>query len=112
MRFYLAMGLISLVIAGCASSSGNNVSSGGWLLMAPPLTSAGNPNTSAPMSKWQTVGNYADPTDCKSSMASQQMGAQARYGPIQQSQGTPGQNDAVMILNAQCVASDDPRLVK
>jgi hypothetical protein len=71
MRFYLVTGLILLVIAGCASSTGNNDSSGGWLLIAPPLTAAGNPNTGAPMSKWQTVGNYADPTDCKSSMASQ-----------------------------------------
>jgi hypothetical protein len=112
MRFYLATGLISLIIAGCSSSSANNVSTGPWLLLAPPLSSSGNPGTSAPLSNWQIVGNYAHSTDCKSSMASQQMGAQAWYGPIRQSQGTPGQNNAVMILNAQCVASDDPGLAK
>lgn len=79
--------------------------------MVPPLTSGGNADTSAPLSKWQNVGNFGYHTDCNSSMQSQQMNVQARYGPITNAQ-TPGQADAVKILSGQCVSIGDPRLAK
>lgn len=36
-------------------------SSGAWLLMVPPLTSAGNADTDGPMSRWQSIGNFLQP---------------------------------------------------
>src|SRR5208283_4715905 len=89
MKFRDASAIGLLVIAGCASTA-NTGSSGAWLLMVPPLTSGGDADTGAPLSKWQNIGNFGYQTDCNSSMATQQMGVQAHYGPITTAQ-TPGQ---------------------
>jgi hypothetical protein len=71
-RFRHAAALSLLVVAGCASSTGNTGSSGEWLLMVPPLTSGGNADTSAPLSRWQNIGNFANETDSKNKMTAQQ----------------------------------------
>src|ERR1700737_4594174 len=83
-----AAALILVVVAGCASSTGINGSSGEWLLMVPPLTSGGDADTSEPLSKWQNVGNFANQADCKNSMTTQQFAVHRYYGPIGNAQNS------------------------
>jgi hypothetical protein len=96
------------VVAGCALT-GNTGSSGGWLLVVPPLTSVGNADTDGPLSKWQTIGNFSSQADCNSWMTRRQFAARAQFGPI-----TSGHDyyeaEAVKILNGRCVSTDEPRL--
>jgi hypothetical protein len=100
--------LALLVLAGCASA-GNPNSSGGRLLIVPPLTSAGNAETDAPLSKWQSIGNFSSLIDCNNWMTRQQFAARARFGPITNAHDYY-ESDAVKILNAQCVSPVDPKL--
>src|SRR6202035_466854 len=97
-----------LALAGCGSI-GNTGSSGGWLLMVPSLTSAGNADTDGPMSKWQSIGNFFSLTDCNSWMTRQQFAARAQFGPITNAHDYR-EAEAVKILNGQCVSTDDPHL--
>jgi hypothetical protein len=105
-RYTAVMGL--LVFAGCAST-GSNGSSGGWNLLVPPITSAGNPALNEPLPRWQLVDKFSNPTDCQSYMARVQFGMHARFGPITQAH-TPDEVQAVQILDGQCVSLNDPRL--
>jgi hypothetical protein len=100
--------LALLVLAGCASAE-SPTSSGGRLLFVPPLTSAGNADTDAPLSKWQSIGNFSSLIDCNNWMARQQFDARARFGPITNAHDYY-ESEAVKILNAQCVSPVDPRL--
>jgi hypothetical protein len=97
-----------LLLAGCASA-GTSGSSGGWNLLVPPITSAGNPALSEPLPKWQIVDNFSDLTDCQSYLSRLQFGVHGQYGPIANAQ-TPNQAQAVQLLNGQCVSITDPRL--
>jgi hypothetical protein len=106
-----AAALTLLVVAGCASSTGITGSPGEWLLMVPPLTSGGDADTSKPLSEWRNVGNFANETDCKSSMTTQQFAVHRYYGPIGNAQNSY-EADAVRTLHAQCVSKEDPRLAK
>jgi hypothetical protein len=108
MKLRRAAALCLLVIAGCAPIA-NTVSTGGWLLLVPPLTTSGNADTGQPLSKWQSVGNFGSQIDCNTSMTNQQFTAHGQFGPITNAQ-TPYQAQAVRILNGQCVSIDDPRL--
>jgi hypothetical protein len=79
--------------------------------VVPPLTSDGNADTSEPLSKWQNIGHFANETDCKNSMTAQQFAVHRYYGPIGNAQNSY-EADAVKILNAQCISTEDPRLAK
>ena len=103
-----ATALTLFVLAGCATT-GNPNSSGGWLLLLPPLTSAGNADRDAPLSKWQSIGDFSSPTDCNTYMTRQQFAARAQFGPITNAHDYY-ESEAVKILNAQCVSTVDPRL--
>jgi hypothetical protein len=103
-----AAALALLALAGCASA-GNPDSSGKRLLLLPPLTSAGNADTDAPMSEWQSIGNFSSLIDCNNWMAKQQFAARAQFGPITNAHDYY-EAEAVKILNAQCVSTNDPRL--
>jgi hypothetical protein len=103
-----AAALALLVLAGCASI-GNPDSSPARLLILPPLTPAGNADTDAPLSKWQSIGNFSSLIDCNNWMTRQQFAARARFGPITNAHDYY-EADAVKILNAQCVSTVDPRL--
>jgi hypothetical protein len=106
LRHAAALGLLAL--AGCASA-GNPDSSGKRFLLLPPLTSAGNADTDAPMSKWQSISNFSSPIDCNNWMTRQQFAARAQFGPITNAHDYY-EAEAVKILNAQCVSTNDPRL--
>jgi hypothetical protein len=97
-----------LVLAGCAST-GNPDASPARLLILPPLTSAGNADTVAPLYKWQSIGNFSSLIDCNNWMERQQFAARAHFGPITNAHDYY-EADAVKILNAQCVSTSDPRL--
>jgi hypothetical protein len=100
--------LALLVLAGCASAE-SPTSSGGCLLIVPPLTSAGNADTDAPLFKWQSIGNFSSLIDCNNWMARQQFAARAHFGPITNAHDYY-ESEAVKILNGQCVSPVDPRL--
>jgi hypothetical protein len=97
-----------LALTGCASA-GNPESSRARLLILPPLTPAGNADTDAPMSKWQSIGNFSSLIDCNNWMTRQQFAARAQFGPITNAHDYY-EAEAVKILNAQCVSTSDPRL--
>jgi hypothetical protein len=105
-RHATALGLF--VIAACSMAQ-NTGSSAGWLLIVPPLTTAGDADIAAPLSQWQILGEFARQIDCSTSMAEQQFGAHRRFGPIGNAQ-TYYETLAVRILNGQCVSSAATRL--
>ena len=72
----------------------------GWYLMTPPAQPNGRFDTSAPISKWRIEAGFASSDDCKKTVAT--LGSKAAQ------EGRPG--DVEAIKNAQCVATDDPRL--
>jgi hypothetical protein len=77
--------------------------------MVPPLTSAGDADRDAPVSKWQIIGNFTRQIDCSSSLTRQQFDAHRWFGPIGNAQSFDD-SFAVRILNGQCVFFDDARL--
>ncbi len=83
--------------------------SGGWLMLVPPMTPSGYADTGQPLTKWQSVGNYGSQSACNSSLTNQQFTVHGWYGPITNAQ-TPYQTQAVQTLNGQCVSASDPRL--
>ena len=104
----LSRGFLPALIfaAGCASTNG---ASGGWLLLVPQINQAGYAATELPLSKWQTVGNFASQIDCTTSMQTQQSFAMGQAGPITNAQNY-NQDQALQILNGKCVSIDDPGL--
>ena len=103
--FYITL---SLILAACAANQSNGAA-GGWLLLVPQINQAGYAATDLPLSKWQTVGNFAGQTDCISSMQNQQGFALGQAGPITNAQNY-NQDQALQILKGKCVSVDDPGL--
>ncbi len=101
LRSTLALAL--LVAAGCAGQTAGT--SGDWLMIVPPLDANGDADTSQPLAKWLSVGNFTHQVDCTTMLASQQQGIHAQLGPITRAQ-TPFQATAVRLLNGQCILKD------
>jgi hypothetical protein len=109
LAIFLAVVLVVILAAltGCAEDE----SRPGWLLMFPPLTAKGYPNTSAPYLRWQTVGTYPSQTDCNSAIDRGRFAAAAQFGQIERGENYE-EGQAVQIRNAQCIATEDPRLTE
>ncbi len=104
MIFRRSVLLTAIILAGCALASSN-----GYRLLVPPLNQAGYAAAEQPLSKWQSYGSFGSQIDCTNAMQTQQNGALAWYGKITQATNY-NQTQAVEILSAQCVSTDDPRL--
>src|SRR5260221_13093620 len=100
-RNVIALGL--LLLAGCASTAGENAS-GGWLLMVPPLTADGHPSTDLPLSKWGKVGAFASQVDCTTKLQNQQFYALQQVAQITQVFNNY-QQYRVQVLAGRCVST-------
>jgi hypothetical protein len=58
--------------------------------MLPPLSADGYADKSAPFSKWQTYGTYAERADCNAQIASFQFAVNAQVGQISHADDTVG----------------------
>ena len=105
MRLPRAAALALVALTGCAQ-----VQTGpGWLLMLPPLSADGYADKTAPFSKWQTYGTYAGRADCNAQISTFQFAVNAQVGQISHA-ATPSEAEAVQMMSAECIASDDPLL--
>ena len=102
-RNVVVLGL--LLIAGCASTTGENAS-GEWLLIVPPLTADGHPATDLPLSKWGKVGTFASQIDCTTSLQDQQFVALQQVGQITEADNYY-QQYPVQVLAGRCVSMSD-----
>jgi hypothetical protein len=74
----------------------------GWCLIMPPLSQDRQTvETKAPISKWDTIGNYQTAAGCKEELAklTAVIAGNLSYSVIQK-----------RALAGKCVAADDPRL--
>jgi len=104
MRLHVPVAIL-LVVSSCAQQQ----SGPGWNLLVPPLTSDGTADTSAPLGRWQSGGNFGSHKTCMASLQQGQFGAGAQFGPITRASSWM-EDSAVQIMSGQCVAADDPRL--
>ena len=102
-RNVVALGL--LLLAGCASASGESAS-GGWLLIVPPLTADGHPATDLPLSKWGKVGAFASQVDCTTKLQNQQFYALQQVAQITQAFNYY-QQYPIQVLAGRCVSTGD-----
>jgi hypothetical protein len=71
----------------------------------------GYANKSAPLSKWQVFGKSSGLTDRNSTIASNQFAVNGQVGQISRA-AVPSEALAAEMMSAECVESDDPRLIK
>lgn len=83
----------------------------GWYLMIPPLSPYGPfADASAPLSKWNVYAAYDEAQQCNE--------AYVEYNHLMERKKATHPSDknagslATQLLDAQCIASDDPRLAK
>jgi len=82
----------------------------GWYLMIPPPNFSGHSHVDldAPLSKWTVYDAYDRSDDCNQAYLDENKIAQ------QKEAANPSDEKAVIqahqLLNAQCIATDDPRL--
>ena len=70
----------------------------GWYLMIPSVTPSGYDNA-APLGKWFVYGGYDSAHECEGAKFLDREGLKQRHDPL-----------ADAFKNAQCIATDDPRL--
>lgn len=87
----------------------------GWYLMQPPTDSRGRPDSEAPLSQWKESGAFDSAADCSKERLDtikvyEKTLAEARQSKSSKDSVDMIQNGSLAFWNAQCVASDDPRL--
>ena len=76
----------------------------GWYLMVPPVESGGRVNFEAPLSQWHRWGSYDTARECSVDESDLiDRGKRVR-------EEHPQNEMTDMFTQAQCIASDDPRL--
>jgi len=84
----------------------------GWYLLMPPMPVEpsgllGPPDLRAPLSKWDQEGEYDHVGDCQSEIFQiRNYSLDSKIKP----KNRGAANAALAILNARCIATDDPRL--
>ena len=82
------------------------IASVGWYLMAPPVSSTGEPNVQAPLSEWHAKGGpYASEQACDQEYKAEVKAALA-FGRV------VGPHVSSQTRSEECIADDDPRLAK
>lgn len=87
----------------------------GWYLLRPPVTSSTETGPyhvgyDKPLSKWSQQGAYDSAAECEAARSNGER--EAKKVAERDSKGGPLTATFVAALQAVCVASDDPRLVK
>jgi len=77
----------------------------GWCLVVPPSIDSRGVATQAPLSKWTKLGTFDSAEDCDRERIDEMTRLEHAAG-----QGQAGNQSLLAIQNAECVATDDPRL--
>ena len=87
----------------------------GWYLMQPPSNSGGRPDSKAPLSQWQESGAFDSADERSKERFDTIKMYEKTLADAQESKASHDsldmlQNGLLAFWNAQCIASDDPRL--